>query len=135
MIQRAPPPSAFCFGGAIVLELARSGADLLGVVGFHAELTTRRPQDASAIRAKILACLGAEDPIVNGQQRTAFTKEMSDAGVDWQMILYGGAGHSFTNRDIDAWGFPGFAYNAAADRRSWQVMRAFLQEALGPAAA
>jgi dienelactone hydrolase len=125
----------FCFGGTAVLELARSGAALTGVVGFHAGLTTTAPEDAKAIRGKVLVCLGTEDPIVDEAQRRAFCAEMSAAQVDWQMILYGGVGHSFTNRYIDAFQYPGFAYHADADRRSWQAMRAFLDEVLGPAAA
>ncbi len=124
----------FCFGGKTVLELARSGAALAGVVGFHAELTTTAPEDAKAIRCKILVCLGAADPIVDAEQRKAFVAEMTAAKVDWQMHLHGGVGHSFTNRDIDAWKFPGFTYDADADRRSWQAMRAFLDEVLGPLA-
>jgi dienelactone hydrolase len=118
----------FCFGGTAVLELARSGADISGVVGFHAGLDTLRPQDAKNIRCPILLCLGADDPIVTAETREAFATEMTSGGVDWRMELYGGAGHSFTNRTIDAWGFPGFAYNEAADRRSWAAMRAFFDE-------
>ena len=124
----------FCFGGTAVLELARSGADLAGVVGFHAGLDTTAPLDARAIRGKVLVCLGADDPIVNAEQRRAFIAEMTTAHVDWQMNLYGGVGHSFTNREIDAWKFPGFAYHLQTDRRSWQALRIFLDEVLGPIA-
>lgn len=123
----------FCFGGTTVLELARSGAPLAGVVGFHAGLDTTAPQDASAIRGKVLVCIGANDPIVDAAQRSAFVAEMSAAKVDWQLHLHGGAGHSFTNRWIDAWKFPGFAYDADADRRSWQAMRAFFDEVFASA--
>lgn len=122
----------FCFGGMAVLELARSGADVHAVVGFHADLTTSVAEPAHMFRAKVLMCLGAEDPIVDATQRNGFVAEMTAAKVDWQMLLYGGAGHSFTNRDIDAYGFPGFAYHADADRRSWLAMRAFFDEVLGP---
>lgn len=118
----------FCFGGTAVLELARSGEAIAGVVGFHAGLDATRPEDAKNIRAPILVCLGADDPIVTEEKRRIFAAEMTKGGVDWQMQVYGGAGHSFTNRDIDAFGFPGFAYNAAADRRSWAAMRAFFSE-------
>lgn len=82
----------FCFGGTLVLELARDGAALAGVVGFHAGLDTTRPEDSAAIRGKVLVCLGADDPIVNAAQRAAFVAEMSAAKVDWQMHLYGGVG-------------------------------------------
>ncbi len=124
----------FCFGGTAVLELARSGADLAGVVGFHAGLDTTAPGDARAIRGKVLVCLGADDPIVDAEQRRAFVAEMTAARVDWQMHLYGGVGHSFTNRESDAWKFPGFAYDRQADRRSWQAMRDFLDDVLGASA-
>ena len=121
----------FCFGGTTVLELARDGTDLKAVIGFHAGLDTTRPQDAAAIRGKVLVCLGGDDPIVNAAQRAAFAAEMNAANVDWQMHLYGGVGHSFTNQEIDAFGYPGFRYDAAADRRSWRAMRDLLSEALG----
>jgi dienelactone hydrolase len=114
-----------------VLELARSGADIKALVGFHAGLTTTAPEDARAIRGSVLVCLGADDPIVNAEQRAAFCAEMTAAGVDWQMHLYGGVGHSFTNPEIDAWEFPGFAYDAVADARSWEAMRDFFDEVLG----
>jgi dienelactone hydrolase len=118
----------FCFGGTAVLELARSGADVAGVVGFHAGLTTSRPEDAHNIRGRVLVCMGADDPIITEDQRLAFAEEMTKGGADWQMHVYGGVGHSFTNRDIDAWKFPGFAYDETADRRSWTAMRAFFDE-------
>ncbi|HLQ38905.1 MAG TPA: dienelactone hydrolase family protein, partial [Planctomycetota bacterium] len=124
----------FCFGGTAVLELARSGAALAGVVGFHAGLATSAPEDAKAIRGKVLVCLGADDPVVDAEQRRAFTAEMTTARVDWQLLLFGGVGHSFTNREIDAWQLPGFAYHKDADRRSWQAMRALFDEVLGPIA-
>jgi len=123
----------YCFGGTTVLELARSGAELACVVGFHAGLDTTAPQDARAIRGKVLVCQGAADPVIGAEQRAAFAAEMSAAGVDWQMLLLGGVGHSFTNPAIDAFGFPGFAYDAAADRRSWRAMRELLDEVLNPA--
>lgn len=118
----------FCFGGTAVLELARSGADLRGVVGFHAGLTALAPQEASALKCKVLVCQGADDPVITAEQRDAFSTEMTAAKADWQMIVYGGVGHSFTNRDIDAWQLPGFAYDAMADRRSWLAMRNFFAE-------
>ncbi len=118
----------FCFGGTAVLELARSGADIAGVVGFHAGLDTQRPDDARNIRGPVLVCLGAEDPIITGDKRRAFADEMTKGGVDWRMEVYGGVGHSFTNPDIDAWKFPGFAYNETADRRSFAAMISFFRE-------
>tara|TARA_R110000868_G_scaffold41729_3_gene142122 strand:+ start:1010 stop:1735 length:726 start_codon:yes stop_codon:yes gene_type:complete len=121
----------FCFGGTTVLELARSGADIGVVVGFHSGLGTSAPEDAKNIRAKVLVCLGAEDPIIPAEQRDAFIKEMQAGKVDWRMELYGGAGHSFTNREVDAMGLPGFAYHEATDRRSWTAMRNAFDEVLG----
>lgn len=124
----------FCFGGTTVLELARGGADVKCVVGFHAGLATIAPHDAKNIRCKVMVCMGADDPIVPAEQRDAFVKEMTEGGVDWQMLLYGGVGHSFTNREVDAMNFPGFRYDENADRRSWLAMRNLFDETLGPVA-
>jgi dienelactone hydrolase len=121
----------YCFGGTTVLELARGGADLKAVVGFHSGLGTARPQDAKAIRAKVLTSIGALDPIIPAEQRLAFEKEMTEGGVDWRMTVYGGAGHSFTNPDVGTLGMPGFAYHAETDRRSWAAMLDLFDEALG----
>jgi dienelactone hydrolase len=120
----------YCFGGTTVLELARSGADVKAVVGFHSGLGTARPQDARQIRGKVLTCIGALDPIIPPDQRQAFEKEMTDGGVDWRMNLYGGAGHSFTNPDVGALGRPGFEYHAETDRRSWRAMLDLFDETL-----
>jgi dienelactone hydrolase len=120
----------FCFGGTMVLELARSGADLRCVVGFHAGLAALAPPEVSALKCKVLVCQGADDPVIDAEQRDTFAAEMSKAKADWQMIVYGGVGHSFTNASIDAWKIPGFAYDAAADRRSWRAMCSFLAETL-----
>lgn len=122
----------FCFGGTTVLELARSGADVGCVVGFHSGLQTSAPQDAKNIRGKVLVCLGAIDPIIPPEQRDAFAKEMEAGKVDWRMELYGGAGHSFTNREVDAMNLPGFKYDERTDKRSWRAMRDLFDEALGP---
>jgi dienelactone hydrolase len=109
----------FCYGGAAALELARGGADLKAVVGFHSTLTTARPQDAAQIKCPVLAHIGADDPAVPVDQRTAFQDEMTKAGADWRLMLYGCTGHSFTNPEADSWGMPGFAWSASANRRSW----------------
>ena len=105
-----------------MLEAARGGADLKAVVGFHSGLGTARPQDAANIKGKVLVQIGADDPVIPPEQRLAFEQEMTAGGVDWRMVLYGKTGHSFTNRDVDAYGMPGFNYQADADRRSWQAM-------------
>jgi dienelactone hydrolase len=122
----------FCFGGTTVLELARSGADVGCVVGFHAGLATIAPQDAKNIRCKVMVCLGADDPIIPAEQRNAFVDEMRAGGVDYQMLVYGNAGHSFTNREVDAMNLPGFKYDAETDRRSWRAMRNFFDDVVRP---
>ena len=80
--------------------------------------------------ARLLLCHGADDPIVTAAQRDSFLAEASSAGVEWQLHLYGGVGHSFTNPDIDALNLPGFAYDETADRRSWQAMLNLFEETL-----
>ena len=122
----------FCFGGTMALELARGGADLRAVVGFHSELATKAPKtDARAIRGKVLACIGADDPMIPADQRAEFEAEMRDAGVDWQMHLYGGVVHSFTNTEAAKRGMPdAIRYSAEADARSWEAMDALFSEVL-----
>jgi dienelactone hydrolase len=121
----------YCFGGTTVLELARSGADLKAVVGFHSGLGTTRPAVAGEMRPKILTCIGAKDPIIPADQRQAFEQEMTAAGVDWQMNVYGEAGHSFTNPGVGALGMPGFEYHPETDRRSWAAMIDLFDQTLG----
>jgi dienelactone hydrolase len=118
----------YCFGGTTVLELARSGADVAGVVSFHGGLDT--PEPAKSIKAKVLALHGADDPHVPEKDVLAFEKEMRDAKADWQLVSYGGAVHGFTNPDNGNDPSKGVAYDAAADRRSWQAMRDFFAEIL-----
>jgi dienelactone hydrolase len=120
----------YCYGGTAALELARGGAELKAVVGFHSGLATVRPQDAVNIKAKVLVCIGADDPLVPAEQRAAFEQEMTAAKVDWRMNLYGGTGHSFTNPEADRWSMPGFAYNAQSDRRAWTAMLDLFAETL-----
>jgi dienelactone hydrolase len=112
----------FCFGGTMSLELARSGADVKAVVGFHSGLGTGRPDDAANITGKVLVCIGADDPMIPPDQREAFENEMRSGNVDWRMTLHGGAVHSFTNPDAGKRAMAGVAYNADADRRSWAAM-------------
>jgi dienelactone hydrolase len=122
----------FCFGGTAALELARSGADLAAIVGFHAGLVTASPAaNNRRIKGRLLVCLGADDPVVTAEHRADFVAGLARAGVDWQLHLYGGVGHSFTNRDIDSWKLPGFAYDERADRRSWAAMHALFDEVFG----
>ncbi|MCX5834402.1 MAG: dienelactone hydrolase family protein [Deltaproteobacteria bacterium] len=116
----------YCFGGTTVLELARSGSEVRGVVSFHGGLATEDPADAKNMKASVLVLHGADDPYVPPEEVRKFQDEMSQAGVDWQMIFYGGAVHSFTNPDAGSDKTKGAAYQERADRRSWQAMRDFL---------
>ncbi|MBD2663207.1 dienelactone hydrolase [Richelia sinica FACHB-800] len=117
----------YCFGGGTVLELARSGVNLAGVVSFHGNLDTPNPDDAKNIKAKVLVLHGADDPFVPDEQVRAFENEMRQAKVDWQLISYGGVEHAFTNPDYK--GEPkGALYNPLADQRSWKAMRQFFAE-------
>jgi dienelactone hydrolase len=125
----------YCFGGTAVLELARSGAPVAVTVGFHSGLKTARPEDASNIKGKVLVCLGADDPLIPPADRNAFEEEMRAGGVDWQMHLYGGAQHSFTDPQVDAraraMGLQGLKYDAVADRRSWRSMLDLFRDVFG----
>jgi dienelactone hydrolase len=119
----------YCFGGAGALELARSGADIKAVVVFHADLTSPTPQDDSNIKGHVLALHGADDPIVPAAEREKFAQEMRNAHVDWQLVIYGGAMHCFTDaRASDT--SHGCAYNAEAEKRSWRAMHDFFQDTL-----
>ncbi|PIV21263.1 MAG: dienelactone hydrolase [Deltaproteobacteria bacterium CG03_land_8_20_14_0_80_45_14] len=113
----------YCFGGTVVLEMARSGAELAGVVSFHGGLSTPNPSDAKNIKGKVLVLHGADDPAVPPDQVIAFQDELRKAGVDWQMVSYGGAVHSFTNPDAGNDPSKGAAYNEKADKRSWEAMK------------
>jgi dienelactone hydrolase len=117
----------YCFGGTTVYELARSGADLRGVVGFHSGLSPSSGE-ARNIRGKVLVLIGADDPLVLPEARLAFEREMREAKVDWQMNVYGNTGHSFTNHGAGAMNRPGFFYQPQTDARSWSEMRRFFDE-------
>ena len=118
----------YCFGGTTVLELARSGADISAVVSFHGGLNTPTPGDAKSIKAKVLALHGADDPFVPLKEVEAFQEEMRQGGVDWQLVAYGGAVHSFTDWNAGNDNSKGAAYNERADKRSWESMRQFFAE-------
>jgi dienelactone hydrolase len=117
----------YCFGGTTVLELARSGAPLRAVVGFHSGLSPSSGE-VENIRGKVLVLIGADDPLIPPEARLAFEEEMRRGKVDWQISLYGNTGHSFTNPGADAFGRPGFFYQEDADRRSWAEMRRLFDE-------
>jgi len=118
----------YCFGGGTVLELARSGVDIAGVVSFHGNLDTPRPGDAKNIKAKVLVLHGADDPFVPAKDVAAFQEEMRQAKVDWQIVMYGGAVHSFSNPNSGDDPSTGAAYDERADKRSWEAMRVFFEE-------
>jgi dienelactone hydrolase len=118
----------YCFGGTTVLELARSGASLAGVVSFHGGLSTPNPGDAKHIKAKVLVLHGADDPHVSPQEVAAFEEEMRQGGVDWELTVYGGAVHAFTDWNAGNDNSKGAAYNERADRRSWAAMKQFFAE-------
>lgn len=118
----------YCFGGTTVLELARSGANVAGVVSFHGNLDTPNLQDAKNIKGKVLVLHGANDPLVPKEQVDTFENEMRQANVDWELVKYGGAVHSFTNPEAGNDASKGAAYNATADRRSFADMRQFFAE-------
>jgi len=120
----------YCFGGTLVLELARGGAELKAVVGFHPGLGTVRPNDASKIKAKVLVCVGTEDPFIPVEQRLAFEAEMRAGGVDWRMNLYGGTEHSFTHPWADRARIPGLKHDPRSDERSWRAMLDLFDEVL-----
>lgn len=117
----------FCFGGLCVLDLARTGADIKGVVSFHGLLGAPGNTQGNAIKAKVLALHGHDDPMVSPEQVLAFEQEMTEAGADWQVHAYGHTMHAFTNPVANDPAF-GTVYQADADRRSWQAMQNFLAE-------
>ncbi len=125
----------YCFGGGIVLEMARSGVDLKGVASFHGSLATDHPARPGKVKAKVLVLNGADDTFVTAEQIVAFKKEMEQAGIDYRFVNYPGARHSFTNPKADEFGktfnLP-LAYDARADAESWQAMEEFLREIFRP---
>jgi dienelactone hydrolase len=121
----------FCYGGSVVMELAWSGADVKGVVSFHGTPTRPRPEDVAGVRSAVLVCHGADDAFVPDEVLAAFERSMREAGIDWHLVKYGGAVHSFTSKAADARGMEGVKYDATADRLSWEHMRAFFAGLFG----
>jgi dienelactone hydrolase len=121
----------FCFGGSVVLELARDGADLKAVVSLHGVLSTRAPAETGKVKASVLVCTGADDPLAPPDQVAAFENEMREAKVrDWQVVSYGNTSHAFTNPAAGPSTMRGTLYSEQADRRSWLAVRNFLEELL-----
>jgi dienelactone hydrolase len=124
----------YCFGGGVVLEMARAGTDLDGVVSFHGSLGASSPAEPGKVKARVLVYNGADDPFTKPEAIDAFKKEMDAAGVSYEFVNLPGAKHSFTNPDADKFGkefnLP-LAYNAEADKTSWAGMQAFFKEIFG----
>ena len=123
--------TGYCFGGTAVIELARSGAAVKGVVSFHGGLDSPTPADGKNIKAQVLALHGADDPFVPAKDVAAFEAEMKTAGVDYKLVKYPGAVHSFTHKAAGNDNRKGAAYNADADRDSWFQMEQFLKTMRG----
>jgi len=123
----------YCFGGAVVLHMARIGMDLDAVASFHGSLATTVPAVPGAVKAKIAVYHGGADPLVPQAHVDAFKKEMDGAGASYEFVAYPGAKHAFTNPDATANGkkfnFPALAYDADADAKSWAAAKAFLRKA------
>jgi len=120
----------FCFGGIVALEMLRDGAPLACAIACHPSF--RKPEGSTGLpHGKVLMMIGDQDPLIPAEDRDAFRAEMDAAGADWQLHLFGGAGHSFTDAAVDALNYPGFRYDAKADARAWAMTFAILQESFG----
>ena len=121
----------YCFGGAIVLNMARQGADLKAVASFHGNLSAVKPAEAGKVKARIRVYNGADDTFIPTEAIEAFKKEMTAAGADFKFINYPGAVHSFTNPEATELGkkfnLP-LVYNEKADKESWADMKKFFDE-------
>ena len=121
----------FCFGGSVVLELAREGAELKAVVSFHGVLATKMPAQPGLVKASVLVCTGVDDPLAPPEQVADFENEMRAGGVkDWQVMAYGNTLHGFTNPAADGSMMRTALYNEQADRRSWASMKSLFDEVL-----
>ena len=118
----------YCFGGATVQQLAYSGADIRGVVSFHGSLLLPMSEQLQKVKAKILICHGAADPFTKGGEIEQYISVMEGTGLDYQLIIYGGAKHGFTNPGADKFGMDGLKYSKSADLRSWADMKVFFAE-------
>lgn len=124
----------YCFGGATVLEMARSGMDLAAVASFHGNLVTQTPAAKGAVKARVLVLNGADDGFVTPESIAAFKKEMAAAGAKYRFVNYPGAKHGFSNPDADRLGQAAnlpIAYHAETDRKSWDAMKALFREVFG----
>lgn len=122
----------FCQGGVVAAELARAQAEIRCAIGFHPGLRPPAGSVPGPIGAKVLMMVGERDPVVPVADRIAFAKEMEASGADWQLHVFGGVGHTFTNPLVDELGIPGFAYDARAERRAWAMAFGLLDECFVP---
>lgn len=124
----------YCFGGSVVLDMARQGEDLAGVVSFHGALNTSTPAKPGKVKAKVLVLTGGDDKMITSDSIAAFKREMDAANVDYKVVVYPGTTHSFTvaaaDENAKKFGLP-MAYNAEAAKASWDEMKVFLARALG----
>jgi dienelactone hydrolase len=123
----------FCFGGAVVLEMARANPELGCVVAFHPGLTGLPETDERKVHAKVMVCAGVADPLIPATARQRLIDLMTAAGADWQLLTYGNAGHSFTDRTVGQFNMPGFFHHEVTDHRSWAAMRHLFDETFGQA--
>ncbi|MCP5276786.1 MAG: dienelactone hydrolase family protein [Thiobacillus sp.] len=126
----------YCFGGSVVLEMARQGVDLKAVASYHGGLAPQTPAQPGVVKARVASFTGAADPMIPDAQVESFKREMTQAGVDFTTVVYPGVKHSFTNPDADEYArkfnMP-VGYDAAADEDSWTKTRILLRETLGTA--
>lgn len=124
----------YCFGGSVVLDMARTGVELLGVVSFHGGLTTQHPAEPGKVRARVMVFNGDDDPMVTAEQIKTFKDEMTQAKVNYEFVSYAGARHGFTNPMADEYrdkfNLP-MEYNALADIKSWMAMTSFFSNLFG----
>ncbi len=118
----------YCFGGATVMQMAYAGAALAGVVSFHGSLPVATPDQARNVRARVLIEHGSADSFIPAERIVEFQAALNAAGVDWEMVSYGGARHGFTNPGADLHGIDNVRYNKVADQRSWEDMQRFFKE-------
>ena len=123
----------YCFGGATVMQMAYADMGLDGIVSFHGSLPVLDPKSTTPLHTRIPVAHGHNDGFVEPEHITAFQTALDKAGADWQMNIYSGARHGFTNPEAGSYGIDGLAYNANADRRSWQSMQDFFNELFHPA--
>jgi dienelactone hydrolase len=118
----------YSFGGATVMQLAYAGASVLGVVSFYGSLPVVAPEQAKDIRGRVLVAHGSADSFIPPERIVQFQAALNAAGVDWEMVTYGGAQHGFTNPGADDYGIDNLRYHKVADMRSWDDMQRFLKE-------